>query len=239
MEINEIILALKDLSSTEHLNKLSHFGIPQKNALGVKMPDLRKLAKIIGKDQDLGFELWKTGIHEARLLASMIMDGSILTKSQYDAFVKDFDAWDVCDCTCSMLQEAIFARDKIDEYANRKEEFVKRTAFVLMCMFAVHDKSKPDDFFYSMFEIIEKEAWDDRNFVRKAVNWALRQIGKRNENLRLKAIETAKRILEQDIKSARWIAKDALRELNDEKIIERTWKKSYISEFDISESKTE
>ena len=213
MEVDEVIVELKKLATADHLSKLSHFGIPGDKALGIKLPDLRKLAKRIGKNQVLGFELWQTDIHEARLLATMIMDAQLLTDSQYDSLVKDFDSWDMCDCACNMLQGAAFARNKIDEYAIRSEEFVKRTAFVLMCQFAVHDKKKPDEFFYPMLQIIEREAWDERNFVRKAVNWALRQIGKRNENLRIKATETAERILAQNTKSARWIAKDALREL--------------------------
>ena len=226
MDVNEIIGELQKLATTDHFNKLSHFGIPTNNALGVKLPDIRKTAKRIGINQNLGFELWKSDIHEARLLATMIMDGHLLTNSQFDMLVNDFNSWDICDCSCFLLRSSIFARNKIDEYSERSEEFVKRTAFVLMCQFAVHDKKQPDDFFYPLLKIIEREAWDERNFVRKAVNWALRQIGKRNENLRCKAIETAERILQQNTKSARWIAKDALRELKDEKTIDRIKKKS-------------
>lgn len=226
MEVNKIIVELEKLATSDHFDKLSHFGIPTNKALGVRMPDIRDLAKKIGCDQNLGFELWKTDIHEARLLATMIMDGRLLTKNEFDSLVNDFDAWDVCDTACNMLQIATFARNKIDEYADNQHEFVKRTAFVLICQFAVHDKNKTDDFFYPLLGIIEREAWDERNFVRKAVNWALRQIGKRTENLRCKAIETAERILQQNTKSARWIAKDALRELNDEKTIGRIKKKS-------------
>ncbi len=225
MEVNEIIAELHKLASEDHYNKLSRFGIPADKALGVKIPDLRRLAKKIGKNQRTGFSLWRTDIHEARLLASMIMDGRLLTENEFDGLVNDFDAWDICDCTCSMLQKSLFARTKIDEYADNQNEYVKRTAFVLICYFAVKDKSKSDDFFYPFFKIIENEAWDDRNFVRKAVNWALRQTGKRNENLRIKAIETANNILKQNTKSARWIANDAIRELNDGKIIDRTRKK--------------
>ncbi|HNX89423.1 MAG TPA: DNA alkylation repair protein [Paludibacteraceae bacterium] len=226
MEVNEIIAELHKLASEDHYNKLSRFGIPADKAIGVKIPDLRRLAKKIGKNQKTGFSLWKTDIHEARLLASMIMDGRLLTEYEFDGLVNDFDSWDICDCTCSMLQKSLFARNKIDEYADNQNEYVKRTAFVLICYFAVIDKSKSDDFFNPFFKIIEKEAWDDRNFVRKAVNWALRQTGKRNENLRIKAIETANDILKQNTKSARWIAKDAIRELNDEKIIVRIRKKA-------------
>ena len=225
MKVNEILVELENLATSDHYHKLSHFGIPTNKALGVRVPDIRNLAKKIGNNQNLGFELWKTDVHEARLLATMIMDGRLLTENEFDSLVNDFDAWNICDCSCYMLRNAIFARGKVDEYAENQREFVKRAAFVLMCQFAVHDKKQPDDFFYLLLKIIEREAWDQRNFVRKAVNWALRQIGKRNENLRCEAIETAERILKQNTKSARWIATDALRELYDEKTISRIQKK--------------
>ncbi|MBP1663429.1 MAG: hypothetical protein H6Q19_569 [Bacteroidetes bacterium] len=225
MKVDEIISDLHKLACEDHYNKLSKFGIPDNKALGVKMPDLRRLAKKIGKNQETGFALWKTDIHEVRLLASMIMDGRLLKENEFDSLVYDFDAWDICDCTCIMLQPSVFARNKIDEYADSQYEYVKRAAFVLICQFAIHDKKKNDDFFLPLLKIIEREASDDRNFVKKAVNWALRQTGKRNEYLRIKAIETANNILKQNTKSARWIANDAIRELNDGKIIDRTRKK--------------
>ena len=206
---------------------MAHLGIETNTALEVSIPNLRKLAKKIGKNHSLAEELWwKTDIHEAHILASFIADAIKITENDFDRIVKQFDSWDVCDLSSEILSKTIFAETKMIQYSDNQEVFVKRTSFVLMCYFAVHFKQKPDDFFYPLFEIIEKEAWDDRNFVRKAVNWALRQIGKRNEHLRLKAIETAERILMQDTKSARWIAKDALRELRNEKVIERTRKKN-------------
>lgn len=155
----------------------------------------------------------------------MIENPEILTELQFDAWVNDFDSWDICDQCCSLLGPTQFALQKIEEYSIQSEEFVKRTAFVLMCEQAVHHKQVENEQFFHFFEIIEREAWDNRNFVRKAVNWALRQIGKRNETLRLKAIETAEHILNQDSKSARWIATDALRELKSDKVIERSKKK--------------
>jgi 3-methyladenine DNA glycosylase AlkD len=221
MDVYFVIEELKLLSTPEHFSKLKHFGINDSKALGVKVPLLRELAKTIGKNHSLALDLWKTEIHEARILASMIASTTELTENQFDDWVKDFDSWDVCDSTCDLLARTPFVRSKIEEYSTHNEEFVKRTAFTLMCELAFHDKKATNESYFHFFEIIEREAWDNRNFVRKAVNWALRQIGKRNELLRLMAIDTAERIMKQDSKSARWIATDALRELNNEKIIAR------------------
>lgn len=221
MTSNEIILELKLLSSQDHYAKLSHFGINDTKAIGIKIPILRQLAKKIGKSHELALELWATDIHEARLLATMIDDANKITEKQFDSWVLDFDSWDICDQACNLLVHTPYVSQKIDDYSKRNEEFVKRAAFVLMCQMAMHDKKATNETFYSFFETIERESWDDRNFVRKAINWALRQIGKRNDNLRLKAIATGYKILIQDTKPARWIANDALRELNDPKIIER------------------
>jgi 3-methyladenine DNA glycosylase AlkD len=221
MNKNEIIDELKKVSSSEHLSKMKYFGVETSDALGIKTPDIRKIAKKIGCNHELALQLCKSKVHEAKLLAAMIADPNQLTETVFDSWVKDFNSWDICDCCCSMLVKVPFARRKIEEYADSQYEFTKRTAFVLMAYFAIHDKSKTDDFFYPFFEIIERESTDERNFVKKSVNWALRQIGKRNENLRLRAIATAEKIKNIDSKSARWIANDALRELKNEKIISR------------------
>lgn len=221
MTVSDIFEELNTLSTPEHFAKLAHFGIKVANALGIKIPLLRKLAKTIGINHELALELWATEIHEARLLASMIENPKSITEIQFDEWVNDFDSWDICDQTCSLLARTSFVHRKIDEYSTREEEFAKRTAFTLICVLAFHDKKATDESYFHFFELIEREAWDSRNFVRKAVNWALRQIGKRNETLHIKAIETAERILNQGTKSARWIATDALRELNNEKVITR------------------
>jgi len=225
MTVKEIIIELKALSSPDHLAKLSHFGINTSKALGVKIPFLRQLAKKIGKDHDLALELWETEIHEARILATLIEDAHFMTENQFDRWVNDFDSWDMCDISCDLLARTPFTLNKIEEYSKDSKEFVKRTSFVLMCEHAVHYKNLGNEHFNHYFELIEREAWDDRNFVKKAVNWALRQIGKRNEILRMKAIETAERIMNQNTKSARWIAIDGLRELRNEKIIGNIKKK--------------
>lgn len=225
MIVEDILEELKSLSSLEHYAKLKRFGINNTKALGIKIPDLRNFAKKVGKNHDLALKLWKTEIHEARLLATMIDDPQQITEKQFDAWVHDFDSWDICDQCCSLLVKTPFVLQKIENYSIAKEEFVKRTAYVLMCALVFYDKKATNEFFYPFFEIIEREAWDERNFVRKAVNWALRQIGKRNEILRLKALETAEKILNQGSNSAHWIAVDAIRELKGEKIITRINKK--------------
>jgi 3-methyladenine DNA glycosylase AlkD len=221
MDVSFLIDELKLLSTADHLAKLAHFGINDSKALGVKVPLIRKLAKTIGIDHKLALELWETEIHEARLLASMIANAKEMTEIQFDSWVNDFDSWDMCDQTADLLVQTPFVFSKIDEYSTRNEEFIKRTAFTLMCKLAFQGKKSEDKLFFHFFDIIEREAWDNRNFVRKSINWALRQIGKRNEILRLMAIDTAERIYNQGSKSAKWIATDALRELNDSKVIMR------------------
>lgn len=226
MNLQAVLDKLNGLASPVHFQQLAKFGINSSKALGIKIPHLRSLAKVIGKNHPLALELWATEIHEARILASMIESPENITEQQFDAWVNDFDSWDLCDQTCDLLGCSELVLKKIEEYSTREEEFVKRAAFSLMCELAFYSKDKDNLIFNRFFEIIIREAWDDRNFVRKSVNWALRQIGKRNEILRLKALETAEQIATQPTKSARWIAKDAIRELTDEKVVERVQKKS-------------
>jgi 3-methyladenine DNA glycosylase AlkD len=223
-----VLTELQNLSSAEHFAQLSRFGIKDSNAFGVKIPDIRQLARKIGKNHELAIELWETGIHEARLLAGFIDNPKQVSVEQFDKWVHDFDSWDICDQTCSLFVKTPFALEKIKILSESKEVFVKRTSFVLMCAFAIMNKKSDDSFFYPFFEIIQREAGDDRNFVKKAANWALRQMGKKNDSLRLIAIEYAQRILSQDSKSAHWIARDALRELNNPNIIARIQKKSVV-----------
>ena len=222
MTSKEAISELKLLATPEHYEQLQRFGINSTKAIGVKVPSIRNLAKKIGVNNELAMELWATEMHEARLLASMIEDPIKLTETQFDQWTADFDSWDMCDVTCDLFGRSPLVFKKINEYTAREEEFVKRCGFALMCELSFHDKKIKNEDFYPFFDLIEREAWDERNFVRKAVNWALRQIGKRNEVLRIKAIECAERVLKQGTKSAKWIATDALRELNNPKIIART-----------------
>jgi len=213
MDCAEILERLRSLSNPDNVKGMGRFGISTRNTLGVSMPELRKLAKEIGKHHDLAQQLWKSGIHEAKIVAGIIDEPSSVTEKQMDAWVKDFDSWDVCDQVCmNLFDKTSFAYKKAVEWSSRQEEFVKRAAFALMASLAVHDRKAEDEAFLKLLPIIKRESTDERNFVRKAVNWALRQIGKRNKDLLGEAIKTAKEIQTLESKSARWIASDALRE---------------------------
>ena len=201
---------------------MARYGINATNTLGVTIPHLRSMAKRIGADHGLALELWASGIHEARILAALVDDPAEVTEAQLERWVRDFDSWDVCDCVCSNLFDRTpYAHAKAVEWSARKEEFVKRAGFVLMAALAVHDKESPDSRFRRYVPLIEREAADERNFVKKAVNWALRQIGKRSPALNRAAIAAAKRIRKSDSRAARWIAADALRELESEAVRKR------------------
>lgn len=214
MTAKEIIAQLKKHSNPKDREGMARFGINPKYALGVRIPILRNLAKKIGKDDKLAQDLWKTKIHEARILASMIDEPGKVTQRQMEQWVKEFNSWDICDQVCSNLfDKTNFAYEKAIEWSKRKEEFVKRAGFVLVACLAVHDKKSNDKKFIDFFPVIKRESTDERNFVKKAINWALRQIGKRNVRLKNEAIKIAKEIQKINSKSARWIASDALREL--------------------------
>lgn len=218
MSVNDILITLKQQSDPKYLDGMKRFGVDNSKAIGVSLPQLRKLAKSFKKDHQLALELWATGIHECRIMASLVDDPAQVTTQQMDAWVADFYSWDVCDQVCgNLFDRTPYAMDKALEYSSSEKEYVKRAGFVLMAEFAVHNKMADDLEFIRLFPIIEREAWDDRNFVKKAVNWALRQIGKRNEALKKLAIQAAERIAQQDTKAARWIAKDALAELEKHK----------------------
>jgi 3-methyladenine DNA glycosylase AlkD len=216
MTVTELIDQLKQKADAKHHAGMMRFGISNDKALGVKIPEVRKLAKMIKKDHALAQQLWDTDIHEARILASMIDDPKLVTQQQIDAWTKDFKTWDICDQVCgNLFDRTPYAIDKAIEFSQHEEEFIKRAGFVLMAEYSMHNKKASDEVFINFFPIIEREACDDRNFVKKAVNWALRQIGKRNKTLLPLAIECAELILQQDSKAAKWIARDALRELSE------------------------
>ena len=193
---------------------MARFGVHVEKAHGISMPVLRKLAKEIGTDHRLAQQLWASGIHEARILAGLVDDPAKVTAKQMERWARDFNAWDVVDGSCCHL--FVFARPawrKAVEWARREPEFVRRAGFALMACLAVHDKEASDARFVRLLRIIRRRASDERNFVKKAVNWALRQIGKRNRRLNRSAIRTAKQIRSTDAPTARWVAADALREL--------------------------
>jgi len=222
MQYKEVLERLKSLSNPKNVEGMARFGINPKDNYGISIPELRKIAKEIGKNHGIAQQLWETGIHEAKILASMIDDPKMITEKQMEKWVKDFDSWDVCDQVCmNLFDKTSFAYDKVIEWSKRDEEFIKRAGFALIASMAVHNKKTKDEDFIKLLSIIERESIDDRNFVKKAVNWALRQIGKRNLNLNKEVIKTAKEIQKIDSKSAKWIANDAIRELTNEKIQKR------------------
>lgn len=193
---------------------MARYGIRTDRALGISMPALRGIAKEIGKDHILAGMLWDSGVHEARILACLIDEPAHVSSEQMEAWVRDFDSWDLCDQCCSTLFDRTpYARDKAVVWSERPEEFVKRAGFVLMATLAVHDKKAGDAVFLAFLPLIRKESTDERNFVKKAVNWALRQIGKRNRMLNRAAIALAGELAASESRSARWIGRDALREL--------------------------
>ena len=212
--VEDVLNKLKSLARPEQLEGLARFGIAVERRLGVSVPDMRKVAREVGKDHQLALALWRTGIAEARMVASMIDEPDKVTEQQMEDWVKGFNSWDVCDQVCdNLFQKTPLVWKKIIEWSDREEEFVKRAAFALMACLAWHDKKAEDDQFIGLFPLIIRGATDERNFVKKAVNWALRNIGKRNPNLNKAAINTAKEIKKLDSKSARWVASDAIREL--------------------------
>ena len=214
MNVKQIIMYLKKNSNPKDRAGMARFGIDVKYALGVKIPALRSLAKKIGKNHKLALDLWKTKIHEARILASMIDEPEKVSEKQIEEWVKCFNSWDICDQVCmNLFNKTAFAWEKIYEWPKRKEEFVKRAGFALMACLAWYDKKTGDKEFIKFFPIIKKYSDDNRNFVKKAVNWALRQTGKRNNNLKKHALKVAKEILKINDKTAQWIAKDTIREL--------------------------
>jgi 3-methyladenine DNA glycosylase AlkD len=209
-----ILARLKSLANPAAAAGMSRFGINAENTLGVSIPVLRTLAREIGRHHRLAEALWGSAIHEARILAAMVDDPRQVTEAQMDHWAADFDSWDVCDQVCSNLfDKTPFAFEKAITWSRRPKEFVKRAGFVLMAALAVHDKQAADDSFAPCLLRIQAEANDGRNFVKKAVNWALRQIGKRNLPLNAQAIATANQIGSLGTPAARWVAADALREL--------------------------
>jgi len=217
--VEDVLERLKEKSRPDQLEGMARFGMAVEQRLGISIPDLRKLAKELGQDHELALKLWKTGIAESKILASMIDDPNKLTEEQLEDWVKDIDSWDVCDQVCmNLFERNPLAWKKIIDWSSREEEFVKRTAFSLIACLAWHDKKASDEKFIELLPVIMRGATDERNFVKKAVNWALRNIGKRNLNLNEAAINTARKIQRLDSKAARWVASDALRELQSEAI---------------------
>src|SRR5688572_3466154 len=230
MTADEVIAGLRKLGNPQNIAGMERFAIVTRESFGVPTPVLKQFAKEVKKQAGdrhaLALELWETGIYEARAVAFLIDDPKLVTKKQMDAWAKDFDNWATVDGACSYLFcRTPFAYEKAVQWAGKKPEFIKRAGFAMMAYLAVHDKKALDEKLAGFLSLIEKHSDDDRNFVKKAVNWALRQIGKRSVGLNKLAIETAERIKLQETKPARWIAADALRELRSDAVARRFKKK--------------
>lgn len=222
MKFEDIIKELESLSSPEDVEGMARFGITPEKTYAVRIPELRRIAKVAGKNHQLALELWEADYRETRILACMVEDPKTMTEEQMNKWASEFDYWEICDqCCMKLFRMTPFAYKKIFEWSQREEEFAKRAAFTLIAVLAVHDKDAADGKFEQFFPLIIRESTDNRNYVKKAVNWALRHIGKRNLKLNRKAIKIAKKIDKMDSKSAKWIAKDALRELESDKIRNR------------------
>ena len=220
--VAEVLSALQAKANPTNVAGMAKFGMSVESRLGVSVPEMRKLAKQIGRDHRLAQSLWKTGIAEAQIVAALIDDPAAVTSKLMDRWVKDFDSWDVCDQAClSLFDKSPLAWQKIPEWAERDEEFVKRAAFALVAGLAWHDKQAADQRFVELFPILMKGADDERNYVRKAVSWAIRNIGKRNRKLNRAALNLARDIERVDSQPARWVGADALRELQSEAVQRR------------------
>jgi 3-methyladenine DNA glycosylase AlkD len=223
----QLINDLRKNANPSNIEGMKRYGISVENALGIPMPIIRDMAKWIGKNHELAQLVWESDYHEARILAGLVDEPAKVTFEQMESWVNEVDSWDVCDQLCSNLfDKTIHAYRAASTWSNREELFVKRAGYVLMATLAVHDKKAGDEIFREFLVLIRRGSTDDRNFVKKAVNWALRQIGKRNLALHQAAIEMAELIVKQESSAARWIAKDALRELTNEATIERLTRKA-------------
>ncbi len=219
MSVETLLSELKSKADPKAVEGLARFGISSNNTLGLSIPTLRGMAKRIGTNHEMADALWRSGIHEARLLAAFVDDPSKVTEGQMERWVREFDSWDVCDQCCSNLFDRTpFAHQKALEWSGRQEEFVRRAGFVLMAALSVHDRKAPDSAFLEFFRRIEEGSTDPRTYVKKAANWALRQIGKRNLRLNRQALELAKKISKAESPAAKWVASDAIRELKSDSV---------------------
>ena len=218
----EVLNKLKEEANPASLEGMSRYGITIEKRFGASVPAIRKIAKELGKNHALALALWKTGFSEAKMVAALIDEPNKVTEQQMEEWVETIDSWDVCDQVCmNLFEKTPFSWKKIALWSKREEEFVKRAAFALLACLAWHDKLAPDQCFMDVFPTVKGGAVDERNYVKKAVNWALRNIGKRNLNLNKAALRLAEEIQQLDSKAARWIAADAIRELRSEAVQKR------------------
>lgn len=222
MDYSEIIDQLESMANPQALKGMAKYGITPKKAYGVSIPDLRYLARGIGKDHELAGWLWINGAREARILASLVDEPEMVTEQQMEKWAADFDYWEICDQVCmNLFGKTSLVWQKAIEWSEREDESYKRAGFVLMTRIAISDKKASDEQFEVFFPLIIKHSVDQRNLVKKSVNWALRQIGKRNFKLNCRAIETAEEIQKMNSKAAKWVASHAIRELKSESVQKR------------------
>ena len=220
--LSDALAALKRAGTKATRDGMVRYGLPPEKAFGVRVKDIQAIAKRLGKNHALAAALWKSGWHEARMLACYVDDPALVTAAQMDAWCRDFDNWGICDTVCFVLFDRTpHAWKKVDAWSRRKDEFVKRAAFALLWGLTVHDKDAPDARYLEGLKLIEKAATDDRHFVKKAVNMALRAIGKRNAPLHAAAVASASRLTLSASEPARWVGKDALRELSSASVVRR------------------
>jgi 3-methyladenine DNA glycosylase AlkD len=214
----EVLARLRRLGKKKYRDGMARYAIPSDNAVGIPVGEIRDFAKRLGKSHGLAAKLWEAGWYEARMLAVFVDNPSDVTTAQMDAWCNDFDSWAICDTACfHLFDRTPYAWRKVDTWAKSRDEFVKRAAFALLASLTVHDKKADDTLFADRLALIERYATDDRNFVKKAVNWALRSIGKRNAALRAPAMELARELKASSSAAARWVGGDALRELANRK----------------------
>ena len=219
MQYEEVMAQLKSMGDPKNVEGMRRFGIKSENNFGNSVTTLRNYAKKIGKNHCLAVKLWESGIRDARMVAACIENPETISEEQVDNWVHGLDSWDICDHCCGhFFDKTPFAYKKVREWTKSNELFVKRAGFSLIAWLAVHDKKKDDYEFVDFLKIIERESTDERKYIRKSVNWALRQIGKRNTDMNKKALEVSRKIQKIDNKTAKWIASDAIRELTSEKV---------------------
>jgi 3-methyladenine DNA glycosylase AlkD len=219
---SEVLGELERKARPENLAGMARYGLAPANRLAVSMPEIRKLAKRTGRDHRLALGLWRSAVVEARILASLVDEPARVSEAQAERWVRDFDSWDVCDQVCqNLFEKAPWAWKAVPRWAASDREFVRRAAFALVACLAWHDKSAPDRAFIRLFPVLRRGASDERNYVRKAVSWAVRNIGKRNRKLNAAALRLARDIRHIDSRAARWIASDAIRELESDAVKRR------------------
>jgi 3-methyladenine DNA glycosylase AlkD len=221
-DVATILAWLERRGSARNREGMARYGIHSAKAFGVSMATLRPMVRRLGRNHDLAVALWDTGWLEARILAGFIADPQRITPALMDRWCRSFDNWAVCDSTCiHLFSRTPHAWRKVAVWSRRRDEFVRRAGFALLAALAVHDKRAPDQPFIDGLALVEAASGDSRNFVKKAVNWALRQIGKRNQTLNAKAVEVARRLAASHEAAPRWIGKDALRELTSASVVGR------------------